>query len=150
MKQIALVFTCMLYMGLSYAQSEKNSNHTMNSYIAIFEIPATDISRAITFYQNILDLDIQELEFPGMHMGLFPTDNQMNTGVILKAEDYIPSSLGVTIYFHAGDDLQRVLDKIEENGGRITVPKTAHADGNEFFAMFIDSEGNRMGLHSPN
>ncbi len=137
-------------MGLTYAQSEKNSKHTMNSYIAIFEIPAIDISRAITFYQNILDIDIQELEFPGMHMGLFPTDNQMNTGVILKSEDYIPSSNGVTIYFNGGDDLQLILNKVEDSGGSIAVPKTSHADGIGFFALFIDTEGNRVGLHSPN
>lgn len=121
----------------------------MNSYVAIFEIPATDISRATTFYQNVLGINVQEYEFPGMQMGLFPTENQMNVGVLLKAEDYVPASNGITLYFNAGNDLQITLDKVEPNGGQVISPKTPHADGVGFFALFIDTEGNRIGLHSP-
>ena len=42
------------------------------------------------------------------------------------------------------------LDKVEANGGEIIVQKTPHADESGFFALFLDSEGNRIGLHSPN
>jgi len=44
---------------------------------------------------------------------------------------------------------QIILDKVEKNGGKIVTPKTPHADGNGYFALFLDSEGNRIGLHSP-
>ncbi|MFV0564630.1 MAG: VOC family protein [Flavobacteriaceae bacterium] len=122
----------------------------MNSYISIFEIPATDISRAINFYKEILGVDIEKLEFPGMEMGLFPYQDQMVTGVIMKGEGYEPSASGVTIYFNGGNNLQIILDKVEENGGKIIVPKTPHADEVGYFAIFHDSEGNKIGLHSPN
>lgn len=128
--------------------NKKNEN--MNSYIAIFEIPATDITRAINFYEKILDLKIEKMEFPGMEMGLLPYENQMVTGVIVKGDDYIPSSSGVTVYINGGDDLQIVLNKVESNGGQIMIPKTPHADESGYFAIFMDSEGNKMGLHSPN
>ncbi|MEM6628341.1 MAG: VOC family protein [Bacteroidota bacterium] len=121
----------------------------MNSYIGIFEIPATDISRAINFYESILEVSIEKMEIPEMEMGILPYENQLVTGVIIQGEGYEPSSNGVTIYLNAGDDLQTILDKIEDNGGKIMVPKTPHADENGFFALFIDSEGNRMGLNSP-
>lgn len=123
---------------------------SMNSFISIFEIPATDISRAINFYKEILGVEIEKLEFPGIEMGLFPYQDQMVTGVIMKGEGCEPSASGVTIYLNGGDNLQTILDKVEGNGGKIIIPKTPHADESGFFAIFHDSEGNKIGLHSPN
>ncbi len=120
----------------------------MNSFVSIFEIPATDIARAINFYQTILDIDIEKMDFPGMEMGLFPYEDQVVTGVLMKGEGYQPSSAGITIYLNGGTNLQIILDKVENNGGKILIPKTPHADESGFFAIFIDSEGNKMGLHS--
>jgi predicted enzyme related to lactoylglutathione lyase len=122
----------------------------MNSYISMFEIPATDISRAVDFYQAILDIKIEQIEFQGMQMGILPHEQQMATGVIIRADGYIPSADGIIIYLNAGDNLQVVLDKVEKKGGKIITPKTAHADGNGYFAIFLDSEGNKIGLNSPN
>lgn len=128
---------------------EKNKKD-MNSFISLFEIPATDISRASNFYQAILDVTIEKMEMPGMEMGIFPYENQTVMGVIMKGEDFKPSADGVTIYLNAGDNLQSILDKVEENGGQILVPKTAHADESGYFALFLDTEGNKLGLNSPN
>lgn len=122
----------------------------MKSYISIFEIPATDISRAIKFYQAILGIKIKKMEMQGMEMGILPYEGQMVTVVIMKAEGNKPSADGVTVYLNGGDNLQVILDKVEENGGKIIVPKTAHADESGFFALFLDTEGNRLGLDSPN
>lgn len=122
----------------------------MNSYISMFEIPATDISRAVNFYQIILDIKIEKMDVEGMKMGILPYENQTVTGVIIQVDGYKPSADGVTIYLNGGDNLQVILDKVEKNGGKIIAPKTAHADGSGFFAIFIDSEGNKMALNSPN
>lgn len=130
--------------------SEPTTKKEKNSFVSIFEIPATDISRAIHFYKEILAIEIERLDFPGMEMGLFPYQDQMVTGVIMKGEGYTPSANGVTIYLNGGDNLQTILDKVEANGGKISIPKTAHADESGYFAIFHDSEGNKIGLHSPN
>lgn len=130
--------------------SSTKTTHDMKSYISIFEIPASDISRAISFYQSILDIKIEKMEMPGMQMGILPYEGQAVTGVIIQSEGYKPSADGVMIYLNGGDDLQVILDKVEKNAGKILVPKTSHADGNGFFAIFLDSEGNKLGLHSPN
>lgn len=95
----------------------------MKSYVAIFEIPATDMERAVSFYQEILGITIERMEFPGMEMGLLPYEDQMVTGVIMKGEGYEPSASGVTIYMNAGEDLQVVLDKVETNGERFSCRK---------------------------
>lgn len=121
----------------------------MKSFISIFEIPATEISRAVDFYQAILDINIEKMEFPEMQMGIFPYEGQMVTGVITKA-GYKPSADGVTIYLNGGDNLQIILDKVEKNGGEIIIPKSLHADESGYYAIFLDSEGNKIGLHSPN
>ncbi len=122
----------------------------MNSFISLFEIPATDISRAINFYASILDINIEKIEMPGMEMGIFPYEDQMVTGVLFKGDDYKPSADGPTLYLNGGNNLQHILDKVEKNGGKIIVPKTAHADDSGFFALFLDTEGNKLGLNSPN
>ncbi len=85
-----------------------------------------------------------------MQMGIFPYEGQMVTGVIIQADGYKPSADGVTMYLNAGENLQIVLDKVEKNGGQTLVGKTAHADESGYFAIFLDSEGNKMALNSPN
>lgn len=136
--------------NLQINSNETQKTNDMKSFISIFEIPATDISRAIDFYREILNVEIEKMEFPGMEMGLFPYHDQMVTGVIMKGEGYEPSASGVTIYLNGGDNLLPILDKVEKNGGKIIIPKTPHADEIGFFAIFHDSEGNKIGLHSPN
>ncbi len=153
MKSITTVCLGLVLAFSLQAQEVNISKHNqkskaMNSYLSIFEIPATDVPRAIQFYSKILDIQIEELNFPGMNMGLFPLENQQVVGVIMGGEDQTPGMTGVTVYLNAGPDLQVVLDRVEENGGKILVPKTPHADEVGFFALFLDTEGNRLGLHS--
>lgn len=120
----------------------------MKSYIAMFEIPATEISRAIEFYQAILDIKIEKMEIHEMQMGILPYEEQLVSGIIIQADGYKPSADGVTIYLNGGDNLQVILDRVKKNGGRIIIPKTPHADESGYFAIFIDSEGNKIGLNS--
>lgn len=122
----------------------------MKSYISMFEIPATDISRAINFYQALLNIKIEKMDVEGMQMGILPYEGQMVTGVIIQADGYKPSEDGVTMYLNAGENLQVILDRVEKNGGQILIPKTAHADESGYFAIFLDSEENKMALNSPN
>lgn len=116
----------------------------------MFEIPATDISRAINFYEALLNISIEQMDVEDMKMGILPYEGQVVPAIIIQAEGYHPSADGITIYLNAGDDLQVALDKVEKNGGQIILPKTAHADESGYFALFLDSEGNRMALNSPN
>ncbi len=121
----------------------------MNSYISIFEIPVTDFARARQFYQSILDIAIEEIEMDGNQMGIFPSDDQLSAGVLIKGEGYQPSAEGALIYLNGGNDLQVILDRISASNGTIVVPKTMIDEENGYFAHFVDSEGNKLGLHSP-
>lgn len=121
----------------------------MKSYISMFEIPVLDLSRAINFYQVVLDIVIEKYDMPEMQMGVFPYEDQSVIGLLVKSEDVQPSDNGVTIYLNGGDDLQIILDRVVKAAGKIMVPKMAHADDSGFFAIFLDTEGNRIGLNSP-
>lgn len=120
----------------------------MENLINWFEIPATDFSRAVSFYKAILSLEIKETEMFGTKMGFFPTDGKNVSGAIVLGEDYKPSSDGVIAYLNGGKDLQTMLDKIENNNGKVIVPKTQISPEMGYFGMFIDSEGNKMAIHS--
>ncbi len=122
----------------------------MKNYISIFEIPATDISRAVKFYQSILDINIEIMDMEGMQMGLLPFEGQNVIGTIMQGKGYTPSPNGVTIYLNGGDNLQVILNKVGNNDGKIIVPKTLHGDESGYFAIFLDTEGNKIGLHSLN
>jgi len=122
--------------------------NTMKNLISIVEISTSDFSRAMTFYKAILGVSIEEFEMDGTKMGILPSDGETVNVVLVKGNDYKPTAEGTVIYFNAGDDLQPTLDKIEPNGGKVIVPKTEISAEMGFFALFIDSEGNKIGLHS--
>ena len=120
----------------------------MKNSISIVEISTSDFSRAVTFYKAILSVSIEEVEMDGTKMGLLPSDGETVNVLLVKGNDYKPTAEGTVIYFNAGDDLQPTLDKIEPNGGKVIVPKTEISAEMGFFALIIDSEGNKIGLHS--
>jgi uncharacterized protein len=119
--------------------------------ISWFEIPAKDINRAQKFYETIFDITMTAIDLVQIQMRLFPIENQMNIGgaVVYNDRFYKPSSTeGPLVYLNGNPDLQTILDKIEDGGGKIIVPKTQISPDHGYMALFIDSEGNRMALHS--
>ena len=122
----------------------------MQNLINWFEIPASDINRAIAFYKAILSVEIEETEMFGAKMGFFPSDGTNVSGAIVQGEDYIVSKDGVLAYLNGGNDLQNVLDNVEKNNGKVILPKTQISIEMGYFAIFIDTEGNKMAVHSIN
>lgn len=120
----------------------------MENLINWFEIPATDFNRAVNFYKAVLGLDIKETEMFGTKMGFFPTDGTNVSGAIIQGEDYKPSTNGVIAYLNGGNDLQNILRRVESNNGKVIVPKTQISPEMGYFGMFIDTEGNKMAVHS--
>ena len=123
---------------------------TMKNLISIVEIPTEDFSRAVTFYQAVLNISIEEIEMGGVRMGLFPNDGENVVVQLINGSEYKPSIDGTIVYLNAKDDLQTVANKIEANGGEIVVPKTEIGPEMGFYAMFRDTERNKLGLHSGN
>jgi predicted enzyme related to lactoylglutathione lyase len=123
----------------------------MQHAISWFEIPATDLERATTFYEVIFSTTLIPMDMPAIRMRMFPLDDMAGVGgaVVDSGGFHKPSSTdGPLIYLNGNPDLQKVLDKVEPAGGKIMVPKTEISPEYGFMAVFIDTEGNRIGLHS--
>lgn len=119
----------------------------MKHLINWVEIPATDIDRAKKFYDNILGgVKFQDMEINETIYALFPSDDKFNTGALVKGEYYKPSSDGITVYLDGGKDMDIILNKLEKAGGEIIMPKTFTGKEAGYVGMFIDSEGNKIGL----
>ena len=80
-------------------------------------------------------------------MALFPADNGIG-GALVKGEGSIPGEIGTLVYLNAGKDLNTVLNKIQDAGGHIILEKTLISEESGYFALFIDTEGNKLALHS--
>jgi len=124
----------------------------MKNAISWFEIPATDLNRAQKFYEQIFNIKMNPMDLPQIQMRMFPLDDMMNGigGAIVKSNGFHnPSaSEGPLIYLNANPDVQAILDKVEQAGGKIMVPKTEISPEYGYMAVLIDTEGNRVGLHS--
>lgn len=118
--------------------------------ISWFEIPTKDLMRAQKFYEEIFGVTLQALDLDNIQMRMFPIEDPTCVGgALCYSNDHIPSrSEGVLVYLNANPDLQGVLDKVEKAGGKIVVPKTQISPEYGYMAMFIDTEENRIALHS--
>jgi predicted enzyme related to lactoylglutathione lyase len=122
----------------------------MKNAINWFEIPVTDYKRAKAFYGTILGVEIMDMPMPAGNYGMLPYDQENGVGGgLIEAEGQVPSTEGCTVYLNGGDDLSVSLSRVEAAGGKIIVPKMSIGE-NGFIAQFIDTEGNRMALHSSN
>jgi predicted enzyme related to lactoylglutathione lyase len=114
-----------------------------------FEIPVHDMKRAMAFYETVFDIEINEVNFGGIKMGWFPDNNGAYgaTGTLVEQDSYIPSQEGTLVYFMSSD-VKNELSRVEAAGGQIYQPKTQISEEHGYMAVFIDSEGNRVALHS--
>jgi hypothetical protein len=115
-----------------------------------FEIPATDITRAKSFYETVFGIELQQAEMMGMQMAFFPWEGGSGKvgGGLVQSEMHKPSAEGAVIYLNADPDLTTALDKVESAGGQVLMPKTLIDEQTGYMAFFMDTEGNKVGLHS--
>lgn len=116
----------------------------MKKLVSWIEIPVVDFNRAVKFYQNILNIEL-DLKGEGEEkMALFPGGE----GALFFKPGFNPAKEGVIINLNAGKEFDATINKISDNGGKIITPKTPVKSGDQgYYALFIDSEGNRMGLN---
>ncbi len=116
--------------------------------VSWFEIPVVDFERARAFYQTVLGRHVEPLVMGPITMGMLATDPDAVGGAIVAAEGCTPATVGTVVYLNGGDDLSVMLARVPGAGGSIVVPKTDIGSGFGFFAYFMDTEGNKVGLHS--
>ena len=108
----------------------------MKKLIAFFEIPAADFHRAIDFYETVLNMKLPTCECEEEKMA------------VSYASDVLPSEKGVLIHFNV-DEIEPTLETILKKGGKVVIPRTKiEAEGRGYFAVFVDTEGNRVGIYA--
>jgi len=121
----------------------------MNNALNWFEIPVTDLARAKRFYGAVLQSELREETMSGTAMAILPYEKGGVGGALVNGESSAPGSNGTIVYLNAGDDLDGALARVEAAGGKVVLGKTRISEDIGSIAHFVDTEGNRLALHSP-
>ena len=123
-----------------------------NNVVGWFELPVENMDRAVQFYQTVFEFKMTPFPNPGLEMTLFPMipEGLGAGGALVKhPEFYFPSKQGPLIYFtaHSGD-LATELARVEAAGGKVLIEKRLISEDTGYMGVFIDTEGNRVAIHS--
>ena len=120
----------------------------MKNALNWFEIPSKNFERAVKFYNTLLNAQLRLEDFGGTPNAIFPYSDPGAGGAVVK-NDVQPSNNGPIVYLNVEGDLDGALARTEPAGGKVILPKT-HLGEPGYIAIILDTEGNRLGLHSPN
>jgi predicted enzyme related to lactoylglutathione lyase len=119
----------------------------MQNTVVWFDIPVLNLDRAIKFYSAVIGVAVTRQEFGQMAIGVFPHEGNSVGGCLVKDEAQKPSEHGPLIYINAQGRLDQAVTAVSSNGGKVLQAK--HPIGpHGFRAIVLDSEGNRIALHS--
>ena len=118
----------------------------MKDYVTWFEIPAYDMERAKAFYDHVYGIVMETTRSGEFAMAYFPSDHGIG-GAVVQGPGCSPNDTGTLIYLNAGADLDTLLDRVAEAGGRVIMGRTLISADSGWFALFIDTEGNRLAFH---
>lgn len=138
-----------------------------HSIISWIQIPAKNLARAAKFYETVFDANFFFEELNNIPHAVFKLNKQGNkliNGALIETSE--PIGIGTVLFFEATGNFEMIMELIVENGGKILTPKTLitkkESDSNYvipntyidnkpgYFAHFLDSEGNKMGLYGSN
>ena len=120
----------------------------MASKAVWFDIPVRDLDRAIGFYAAVLGAPVHKHEFPGGSLGVLDHSGSDVGGCLVPDPDAVPGRTGPLLYLNAAGRLDDAIAAVEQQGGEVLEPK-ASIGQHGFRAIVLDSEGNRIALHSP-
>lgn len=115
-----------------------------------FEIPVVDLDRAQHFYETLFARSMRREQMGPQELAVFAYDQDGIGGALIKsATAPQPGLEGVLVYLNASPSLDVVLSRASELGAQVLQPKLELPRDIGFIAQIVDSEGNRIGLHSP-
>ena len=132
-------------MGSTAGKKKKLGKKT--DFVSWFEIPAINFDQAVAFYNHIFGIQMETTSSNQHAMAFFPSNGGIG-GAVVSGPGSNPNENGPLVYLNGGDDLNNVLNKVLAAGGRIIMAKTEINKEDGFFAIFIDSEGNKLAIHS--
>ncbi|WP_397582462.1 VOC family protein [Sphingorhabdus sp.] len=144
-----LAAACLLAMAVlgGCDVKEPRDNVIDQHPVFYFEIPVTNMNRAVTFYEELMELKLDRQIVDGYEMALFPfADGAPGaTGALAKGDVYKPSKDGAIIYFQVRD-IKSTVEKAQKLGRPILYPIKDVGEAG-FVAEIEDTEGNRLALN---
>jgi predicted enzyme related to lactoylglutathione lyase len=111
------------------------------------EIPVNNLDRAKAFYESVFQFKIVELKVGEEVYPCFPNREGTGfTGALVQNQFITPGRQGPLIYFTSYGNMDAMLARIENAGGKIIEGKKPVAPGFGYYAIFEDSEGNLLAL----
>jgi len=111
-----------------------------------FDIPVANLERAAAFYEAVLNIKVHIEQFDDFQFGVLDHE-QGNGGCLIPNESAISGSQGILVYMNVDQRIRDAITQVEPHGGKIIEP--IHSIGpHGFRAIILDSEGNRLALHS--
>ncbi len=114
-----------------------------------FEIYVDEMERARAFYEAVFGVGLTNLPTPDEgEMWTFPFEMGAPNaaGSLIKHPAGSPGPGGTMVYFQC-EDVAEQIGRVPGAGGTVIQDKTSIGDYG-FIAMFKDTEGNVVGLHS--
>ena len=116
------------------------------------DIPVSDLDRAVKFYSAVLGQEVRKMSEGGLEYGLLPHEEQNASGCLCVGGDSVgnknqPSQTGPLIYLSVEGRLDDAVKAARSNGGNVLEEKQ-QIGPHGFRAIVVDSEGNRVALHS--
>jgi predicted enzyme related to lactoylglutathione lyase len=141
-------FALPLALALALCANGPAARTVMNPVVH-FEIPVTDIDRAVRFYEAVFETHLTRQDVDGYTMAFFPrADGKPGaSGALAKGDVYVPSKSGAILYFDV-PQIDPVLTRAQTAGGKVLYPKKDIGEAG-FVAEIEDSEGNRIALSAP-
>ena len=116
------------------------------------DIPVTNLDRAIKFYSAVLGKEVSKMSESGFEYGLLPHEEQNASGCLCVNSDSVgnknqPSQNEPLIYLSVEGRLNDAVKATRANGGTVLEEKQ-QIGPHGVRAIIVDSEGNRIALHS--
>ena len=120
--------------------------NTLQNRLVWFDIPVSDLDRAVAFYAEVLGIAVHKESFGDIDFAVLEHADGNGGCLVLKPEE-VASNRGILCYLNADGRLRDAVSKVEAKGGQVM--EAIHSIGpHGFRALILDSEGNRLALHS--
>ncbi len=122
---------------------ELNAKHNRAVWV---DIPVAELDRAIQFYSEVLAIKVSKEQFGDIVFAVLE-HGEGNGGCLVVQPENVTSKGGLLVYMNVDGRIRDAVAKVSLNGG--SVVEDTHSIGpHGFRALVLDSEGNRLALHS--
>ncbi|WP_298425709.1 VOC family protein [uncultured Kordia sp.] len=121
---------------------------TNTNPVGWFDLNVANLDRAKKFYETVFNLKLSDAPIEWGKQSFFPFNHESSniSGALVEKTDFVPSSNNTVVYFETEDNIAEE-QRIEMAGGKMVQPKMSIGEFG-FISIFIDTEGNTVGLHS--